>query len=427
MSIINETAKIDDLSGGLFSAEIGITPNFYFKDNVWRPITNELITSGDPNLPIGLDELFTFKINNKIEQGKHLVFLKKNDEELYYTPLDTNEVNGIINGNEILFPQAWNNADLKIIIAGHIFKKDIILYENHPPMFRFKIEDKVGLDDDLIGNEFFIREPYLYKEDFEEIIHLSWIKEIINNELIYKVVLPEGDWGGWILDPTYTSQPGNATGLDTYIDYYAPNTNFGAVDFIEIKWHNVPGYTTSYSSVIPGYWGRTSSLIKFDLSSIASGSIINSANITFWVREGAAVSGKYIYMYPSLRNWSESTATWNVFSTGNNWGTAGSENSTSDYYNTAISSLVGQGSTNIYALNPSILQEMIPGGSITNNGFFMKRSFESTQNDTYKYRSSEYIVSTERPKLTVVYTEPAGAVTTFPKSSPFGKRRRDNS
>jgi hypothetical protein len=99
---------------------------------------------------------------------------------------------------------------------------------------------------------------------------------------------------------------GTYTGVeDCEIDVSTPTTNLGSAS---------PMTSSSFNDEKP--------LIKFSgLSNIPSNATVTDVTVRLYA-VGSPVAGSTIFSRV-LRNWVENQATWNVFSTGNNWGTAG--------------------------------------------------------------------------------------------------------
>lgn len=76
------------------------------------------------------------------------------------------------------------------------------------------------------------------------------------------------------------------------------------------------------------------SLIKFDISSIPASQTILSATLSL-TRDNAGTP-TVIGAYRMVRDWVEAEATWNIAQTAVNWGTAGANNTSSDYDPTLI-------------------------------------------------------------------------------------------
>lgn len=174
--------------------------------------------------------------------------------------------------------------------------------------------------------------------------------------------------------------------------------------------------TTNYSAqnnFQVGEWnggaGRDRSLLKFDLSSIPSNATILSATLRVY-DQGLNYSDniRIMSVYRVLRAWVAAQSTWNNYSTGNAWGTAGCGNTTTDRESSAIGS-VSMPATEVagyvdITLTASAIQTMITGGGFTNNGFLLQMATET--NDMHQF--SDETVSNQEPKLVIVYTLPDG-------------------
>jgi hypothetical protein len=191
---------------------------------------------------------------------------------------------------------------------------------------------------------------------------------------------------------TYTSQPDETDGIDTFIDSKFPTSNFGTSGDFRAGEDN-----TDASEV-------TRILIKFDLSSIPANAVVSSAILSVWQSSERATNARTFHVYRQKRAWVESQATWNIYSTGNNWSTAGGFHADdceqTDIGSLAFSATEGTGEKQ-FTLTVSAVQEMI-SGAFTNNGFMIKADTES--NDMQIFRSSTDGTSSVRPKLVIEYT-----------------------
>lgn len=109
-----------------------------------------------------------------------------------------------------------------------------------------------------------------------------------------------------------------------------------------------------------------------------------------------------------LRAVNTSQATWNIFSTGNNWGTAGASNSTTDYEGGVTLGTQTQPASPTLNSADSFQMTLLASeirkfhdGTYTNNGIIL---FVATQtNDLIEYADRSNATVEYRPKLTVTY------------------------
>ena len=177
---------------------------------------------------------------------------------------------------------------------------------------------------------------------------------------------------------------------DTQLISTSPTTNFNTSTFLGI------GESDGVTEV-------RRSLIRFDLSSIPAGSVINSATLRLYCVQDLSTVARALRVYRSLRAWIEDQATWNVYATGNNWQTAGGFGAL-DCEQTAIGSrsFTASEAINVYkewTLTPSSIQEMV-NGTFANNGFLIRADTET--NDAYRFNSNA--AASNKPELVIVYT-----------------------
>ena len=170
--------------------------------------------------------------------------------------------------------------------------------------------------------------------------------------------------------------------IDTYINSSQTTTNYGEGTQVILA-------------------SGKSGLFKFDFSGIPSGSIIDSATLRIKVEAVVNSSDAIFNIYRVYRAWVEGEATWNVYSTGNSWGTAGCLNTTTDRTSTVMGTkTINDVQEYSIALLASEAQSMFE------NNQSLIIVFASGAGGSYKYvKSSE--ASSEKPVLDLVYTPPA--------------------
>lgn len=152
-------------------------------------------------------------------------------------------------------------------------------------------------------------------------------------------------------------------------------------------------------------------LIKWDLSSIPSGSTIDSASLKLYIivdRSNNARTARLRYL---KRDWVEDEATWNVYSTGNSWGTAGAAN-TSDIDSTdnGTASYTASETTDAYKTytidsnGVTTIQNWLDG-SLSNYGW--RIAMDTELDDAYRHESRTHVNGND-PQLVVDYTPGGG-------------------
>jgi hypothetical protein len=185
---------------------------------------------------------------------------------------------------------------------------------------------------------------------------------------------------------------------DTYLKVgnNAQDTNFGSSTVIYIG-----------SGIDSTHRG----LIKFDFSPIPSAAIVSAATLEIYMTAEDSIYVRTIGVYRIIRAWVETQTTWNIASTGINWGSPGGANTTTDINPTAIGSkdmttteAVGFKS---FGLTVATVQGWI-NGTILNYGMHLKNTTEADESASWSFASSNNADTSIRPKLTVTYLVPAG-------------------
>ena len=196
---------------------------------------------------------------------------------------------------------------------------------------------------------------------------------------------------------TYTSQPDDTTGVDTFIVDSAATTNFDG---------NAAGLGI-------GEWNGGAevdrTLIKFDLSSIPSTNIVSAATLSLWYKTDWSSNDRSAKIYRVLKDWVENQATWNIWKTANNWTTAGCSSVGNDYdstvWATATMSATATVDTELQwifdATGVAELQKFV-NATYSNYGWLMKADTET--NDLWYFHASHGATSGFRPKLVITHS-----------------------
>ena len=177
---------------------------------------------------------------------------------------------------------------------------------------------------------------------------------------------------------------------DTYISQNAPTSNFGSSAMLMLD-GDYPG----------GSRNDLASLLKWDISSIPPGSLVDSAQITLDVFDTTA---DVYELYELKRDWVEAEASWNVFAAASGWQTSGAQGALdrgSRVLGAISPASTGSHSVSLNANGRALVQSWIDDPE-TNNGIIIANS---STTDGLDVRSSEYGTATQRPKLTVTYIQ----------------------
>lgn len=193
----------------------------------------------------------------------------------------------------------------------------------------------------------------------------------------------------------YTSQPDGTDGIDTYIAVAADTTNYGTANTMKIGSTGLPTAATCRG------------LLKFDLTKgtnpTDAGSTVVSATLTLTPVTDNSLNGRTLRLYRCKRNWSETQATWNEYSTGNNWQIAGAGGA-NDRENDIIGSVYVDAHEAVntpidITLDVTKVQEWV-SGTFSNNGMILKVDTEAF--DQFDWGASEGTAA-YRPKLVINY------------------------
>jgi hypothetical protein len=160
-----------------------------------------------------------------------------------------------------------------------------------------------------------------------------------------------------------------------------------------------------------------SSVLMFSLSSIPAGSVIDS--VTFkGISSGSGSNAGVVNIFEGLRAWVETEATWNIYSTGNSWGSAGARGDDSDIVGDWVSDSGSEKLASFAVPGDQSAGDTFTFTStaafityITNNiGGTINICIQQEQNDdaNFTFYDSENATESNRPLLTIVYTPPGG-------------------
>lgn len=200
-------------------------------------------------------------------------------------------------------------------------------------------------------------------------------------------------------------QPDGAGGMDTMFQSNMPDLNSGAAQWL------LAGDFNSF------FWGTTRSVIRFDLSAVPEGSIINSATFSLYQIAQLNNSTPTLDVHYLTQDWLEGTgvlgntgdgATWSTYDGSTAWSSPGG-----DYSPAPSASAVAPDSNASWVdWDLSGLTQAWVDGSTPNNGLLLKQDVENPWGTDMKlYASSDYAAAPAlRPKLVIEYVPAPGAI-----------------
>jgi hypothetical protein len=184
--------------------------------------------------------------------------------------------------------------------------------------------------------------------------------------------------------------------MDTFLGEGAPTTNYSTLDYI---------YILFIQSLGTNQDGRT--IIKFDFSALPEGAVISAAtlNLYYYAHPLSDAVGRTYWAYELTQTgWVEAQATWNIYSTGNSWATAGGDYTATDGASLVVPAAYGWMSWNVLAL----VQHFQSTHSKIAHFLLKDGAEENVTGYNRLYYTREYTTDTTLcPKLIITYTEAA--------------------
>jgi hypothetical protein len=183
----------------------------------------------------------------------------------------------------------------------------------------------------------------------------------------------------------------------------APTSTYAGTDDATIRQAN-PGSnygaaTTCEADGDDGGGVDVSCLLRWTLSSIPSGSTVQSASITLRVTDG---SSNTYNLYAVSREWTEAQASWQNARTSSPWATAGALGATDR--GAVVGTITGGTGSRTATLNAAgiaLVQSWLDGG--TNAGIIIA---SASNTDGFDVASSERSTTSHRPRLNITYVPP---------------------
>ena len=169
-------------------------------------------------------------------------------------------------------------------------------------------------------------------------------------------------------------------------------TNYGTQDYAE---------ATKWSS-----GNHTHAIVKIDLSNVPANATINSA--TLYLKSRFTGGTQTIDIRAILRNWVETQATWNIYSTGNSWTTAGCLSDGNDRKSTVLANTSVTGDETYHSWDVTSHVQSIVNGNDSNYGFHLERNGTGNESSVFSQWYTDNATDGSRPEMIIDYTESSG-------------------
>lgn len=426
--------------GAQRTVTVGIKPRAYNRPtagggSVLTAIPPQFSVTGDASLPHGRQGLLDTRFADRLAGQSPQVHVGRGSSHIRMSALGTNSnvagipvLDGVSNVIGRRYNGAWNGADLEWLDGGHYVKKQIYLHAGHAQVYEIRIDGLAGnlvasargwdLQDDAGHPVLWAGAGYLYKPDDPTAltVPVPTSVRVQGGKQIYTYTLPAGDWAGWVLEPTWTSQPGAAEGLDNNLLPIFSSWNNGAATTLRMDGSNPSNYERI--------------LMQWSVASIPTGAIPQSVAVRLYNTGTADANTRTIALYEIAvgnHGWPEGVkvnATPDAGQDGSTWtnynhngpvpwsGSAGLGTAGTDYLNTVLSTLTVTGNVagNVTwatsAAFAATARRWI-ASSTQNSGLV----FIGTAGTGYPvFASSDHATAAYRPTLSVVFATPSGGI-----------------
>jgi len=399
--VVGEFAETENLGGGLRKMTIHSAPIAYEEAGKWNRIETNWKDSGDGARPhaVTKSKLMTTiaddgmrrihptrDLNKYIEIGCPYVKPAANWVKVPWSGAQRS-------GNRMTWTRP--EADMSITHAGHYLKLDIELKGGYvPPTGKFAfpvgIQGLTRSGNQILDGEkvvMVLRRPVAYDAanpvDVRE-IQSQFVS--VDGQSYILFLLP--DLAGMsrpVVDPTFTLQPDNSTLHEAMFRDSDVSSNYqGGIQAGEINAGS----------------GAARSAIKLDLSGVPKSIKIVSSSLKLTVSGDYSSNARTLRLFRLKRVVVFNQVTWTVYSTANNWQTAGgfgaNDCEQTDIGTASVTATQAVGSVVIINITPNTT-----GGMDLGNGWLLKMDTET--DDQYIFYASGDATPTNRPKLEITY------------------------
>ncbi|WDH95127.1 DNRLRE domain-containing protein (plasmid) [Paenibacillus urinalis] len=439
----SEYSKTYINSNGTLTTDISPTPIHYFDENIekWKPINNVL---KENNTSIYNNaHSFHVKLDKQHTSEDNLLEISENNYEINLTPMKEESVTNTtyseietaidaeVSNNTIIYPEVFENADLKYSLGNDRIKEEIILKDKPanletPVIYTFSLDlgnltykqrengSILLLDKESGDIKYYIEAPIMYDSfkpnGYKENEEISTIPEEAisydikydlrsENNQLYIDLIPNQEWllsdkrvYPVTLDPTIVKYQPQYALSDTNIRSAFPKQTAPTETTLGVGLYK----DATQDNIIR-------SLIRFDTSSIPQGANVLTADLNLWLASVSNDTGMNVTLHSISTPWTEYSASWMYSDAGTQWNSQGGDFNASQVSTAYVDTLTSLDFNYKWSLTPYMMEKWINNPD-SNLGFLLKSSSETT--NTYKkFISGDDTANTKNtPLLSVTYT-----------------------
>lgn len=401
----DRTTKYYQNSDGSITAESTIKPRHY-KDNQgkWQDISNNIVPSDDPAFTLrnGANSFQTYFANNS---QPNLMTKIKIDQNTFlgWNLNNSNKVSAINDSNSVTYPDIQTSTNLQYLPNWDGLKENIILKDiNAPNAFRFDIttnglipvqqsDGSIALQDAKSGEtKAVLPKPFIFDQNKQVSQSVTMTISSTQSPNVYALfITADLNWLNdparaypVVIDPNFTTATPNSnpfgvgnTNNDTYIASNSSNEYY------------LNNYMTTGHDV---NLGTTRSLVKFNLPSIPTGSLIVGSTFQLYKTNNNVNNSTNVNVSRITSSWDPTTVNWTYPPTIDNNNTL----------TTTAQTYVGATTTGYINFDVwSIVKSWYNGYNVQNYGFEIYNQDET--NTYFTWSSSD--AGTNVPLLSVTY------------------------
>lgn len=407
---ISDNALRNSKHFGMDNGNIGVlfqeTLHIKNDDGTYSDADPTVVSLGGATLDNDTGEQFTHcceKANVRVwfnEYDKPIKLRPEVGQNILIQPVGANKVTGTVKDNKITYARAYNDVDIIREMTPEGLKNWAKVYPGHETEFVFNVP--VGLEElKKYYSPGYVQNPN--DRDDTRPCTVEWIP----TGYIWRLPDLAGLEYPILIDDEVTIQ-GAGTTTDAVLRNTSPDMVFDTDALSHIG--DVSGAGSVADRIV----------IKFDVSVVPSDATVTASVLSLFMNREMSDTTADATAYRVLRNWVITEVTWNSWSSGNSWTTAGAGSAGNDRAAaaSAVRSMTATETEDVFkdwsgAQLTTDTQNFVDGGQ-TNNGWLIEcpgKENQGASQNWHEFNTSDHATAAQRPKLFVEYTPaPTGII-----------------